>query len=188
MFNERSACSQWHIFWTKMRKMLIWFPQTQKALKFFDPYFQKTIILAQFSTSNPYYCWPLYLRLSVISGNSNPILFSWIFTIKDKWEKVCVFTNTLSRFAPVVFDGVMGPPHLAPDGYFWWSFGCNAQGKVKALEGCRLSSKRPSRVQDGDEGVVGRNIQEQSYPMRCHWFANPGKSVLFYCLKFLSLD
>ena len=31
------------------------------------------------------------------------------------------------------------------------------EARLRALEGCRVSSKSPSRVGDGDEGVAGRN-------------------------------
>ena len=40
------------------------------------------------------------------------------------------------------------------------SSGSNAQGESRALERCRVRSKSPSRVQDGDEGVAGRNGRE----------------------------
>ena len=46
---------------------------------------------------------------------TNPIIFCWLFTINDR----CVgfFTNTWSRFASAVFDGVLGPPRKAR--YAW---------------------------------------------------------------------
>ena len=37
------------------------------------------------------------------------------------------------------------------------SSGSNARGESRAREGRRVSSKSPSRVRDGDEGVAGRN-------------------------------
>ena len=40
------------------------------------------------------------------------------------------------------------------------SSGSNAWGESRAREGCRVSSKSPSRVRDGDEGVAGRNGRE----------------------------
>ena len=40
------------------------------------------------------------------------------------------------------------------------SSGSNARGKLRALEGCRVSSKSPSRVRDGDKGVAWRNGRE----------------------------
>ena len=42
---------------------------------------------------------------------------------------------------------------------FLWSAGSNARGKSRALEGRRVSSKSPSRVQDRDEGVARRNCR-----------------------------
>ena len=70
-------------------------------------------------------------------------------------------TNVQSRFASVVIDGVLGPPRLARHtlqcSCISGSSGSNARGGSRALEGCRVSAKRPSRVQDRDEGVVGRS-------------------------------
>ena len=40
------------------------------------------------------------------------------------------------------------------------SSGSNARGESRAREGRRVSSKSPSRVQDWDEGVAGRNYRE----------------------------
>ena len=40
------------------------------------------------------------------------------------------------------------------------SSGSNARGELRAREGRRVSSKSPSRVRDGDEGVAGRNGRE----------------------------
>ena len=37
----------------------------------------------------------------------------------------------------------------------------NAQGESMALDGRRVSSKSPTRVRDGDEGVAGRNGGEK---------------------------
>ena len=39
--------------------------------------------------------------------------------------------------------------------------GSNARGESRALEGRRVSSKSPSRVRDGDEGVARRNVRER---------------------------
>ena len=52
----------------------------------------------------------------------------------------CAFsTNAQSRFASVVVDG---------------------RGESRAHEGRHVSSKSPSRVRDGEEGVAGRNRRE----------------------------
>ena len=40
------------------------------------------------------------------------------------------------------------------------SSGSNAPGESRAWEGCLVSSKSPSRVRDGDEGVAGRKRRE----------------------------
>ena len=40
------------------------------------------------------------------------------------------------------------------------SSGSNTRGESRAQEGRRVSSKSPSRVRDGDEGVAGRNGRE----------------------------
>ena len=47
-------------------------------------------------------------------------------------------------------------PHLTMSLYLC-SSRSNARGKSRALEGSRVSSKSPSRVQGGDKGVAGRN-------------------------------
>ena len=47
---------------------------------------------------------------------------------------------------------------------FLCSSGSNAQGESRALEGRRVSSRGPSRVWDGDQGVAGRNIREPFSP------------------------
>ena len=49
------------------------------------------------------------VRDELVSGLvTNSILFGWLFTIKVKCTK-CDFTNTQSRFASVVFDGLLAP-------------------------------------------------------------------------------
>ena len=53
--------------------------------------------------------------------------------------------------------------HLTVSLYLF-SSGTNAQGKSRALEGRRVSSKSPSRVRDGDKGVPGRNGRDQYFP------------------------
>ena len=39
---------------------------------------------------------------------------------------------------------------------FLWSYGSKARGESRALEGCRVRSKRPSRVRNRHKGVAGR--------------------------------
>ena len=52
-----------------------------------------------------------------------------------------------------------------------------------ALEGRRVSSKKPSRVQDGDEGVAGRNYREERFSDEESLICPPGKSMIFYKKK-----
>ena len=69
-----------------------------------------------------------------------------------------------SRFAGIVFDGVLGPPHLACHTYWCPSIsedlGATQEARLRALEGRYVSSKSPLRVRDGDEGVAERNYRE----------------------------
>ena len=51
------------------------------------------------------------------------------------------------------------PPVSLP--LFLLRSGSNARGESRALEGRRVSSKSPSRVRDGDEGVARRNVRER---------------------------
>ena len=61
----------------------------------------------------------------------------------------------------LVLDAILQPLRLAEHtGQFLCSSGSDERGELKALEGYRVSSKSPSRVQDGDEGVDGRNKRE----------------------------
>ena len=46
--------------------------------------------------------------------------------------------------------------------------GSNARGESRALEGRRVSSKSPSRVRDGDEGVARRNVRERIFHFSGH--------------------
>ena len=68
--------------------------------------------------------------------NSPPLIVGSINTI---------FLNTQSRFASVVLDTVLGPPHQAQHTWgcpcFSVVLGNNAQGKWRALEGHYISSK-----------------------------------------------
>ena len=48
------------------------------------------------------------------------------------------------------------------------SSGSNALGESRAQEGRRVSSKTPSWVRDGDEGVAGRNGREKCFPDEGH--------------------
>ena len=57
------------------------------------------------------------------------------------------------------------------------SSGSNARGELRAWEGRRVSSKSPSRVRDGDEGVAGRNVRELCFPDEGSLICPPGKSM-----------
>ena len=88
-----------------------------------------------------------------------------------------VLTNAQSRFA-----SVLGPPHLARHTWIWpcpCSFGSNALGELRALEGHLVSSKKPFKRQSRrTQGrVAGRNrrvFDEGSL------ICQQGRSTIFY--------
>ena len=93
---------------------------------------------------------------------TNSILFCGLFKIKDVLEK-CVFNKRTIKVCVSCFDGGLGPPRLAAHltvSLYLCSSGSNEQGESRAREWRRVSSKSPSRVRDGDEGVAGRNGRE----------------------------
>ena len=96
------------------------------------------------------------------------ILFCWLLQARISVKKV-FFINTQSRFTSVVFDGVLGPPCQV--GHTWWCTCFSVvpkathKARLRALDRCRVSSIRPSRVQDRDEGVAGRNETEEYHPI-----------------------
>ena len=66
--------------------------------------------------------WALDGSLAIMSASAiwltsglvtNSILFSWLFTAKNRCKKSAFSTNAQSRFVSVVIDGVLGPPRLA---------------------------------------------------------------------------
>ena len=61
---------------------------------------------------------------------------------------------------------------------FSWSSGTNTWDKFRALEGCSVSSKSPSRIQDGDEKGAGRNDREKYVPDKGSLISPPGKSKI----------
>ena len=75
--------------------------------------------------------------------------------------KKCFSKQGLRELFLILSSGTFLPcvPHLTVSLYLC-SSGSNARGKVRPLEGCRVSSNSPSRVRDGDEGVAGRNGRE----------------------------
>ena len=76
----------------------------------------------------------------------------------DHWKQVC-FQQTQNQSLQQLFLKVSWDlcPKLS---FCLCSYGGNVRGEVKALEGHHVSSKSPSMVQDGDEGVMGRNGRE----------------------------
>ena len=75
-------------------------------------------------------------------------------------------TNTSSRFASVVLVSILGPPYLALNSqHLMGSLNsvvseAKFEARVRAFEGCCVSSNSPSRVRDGDKllGGTGENI------------------------------
>ena len=60
------------------------------------------------------------------------------------------------------------------------SFGSNARGESRALEGHSVSSKSPSKVLGRDKGVAGRNKREKHFPEERSLICPPGKSMIFF--------
>ena len=92
---------------------------------------------------------------------TNSILFCWLFPIGLKKRvfnkraiKICI-----SCFWRCPRTSAPSAAHLMVS-LFLCSSGSNARVESRALEGRRVSSKRPSRVHDGDEGVTRRNRRE----------------------------
>ena len=73
-------------------------------------------------------------------------------------------TNTKSKFATVVLKGVLCPELDTPV-ILSLQLRRRVRGEVRALEGHCVSSKSPSMVQDGDEGVMG-GVEENSVSLK----------------------
>ena len=92
--------------------------------------------------------------------------------------------NAQSRFASAVLDGVLGPPrletaHLMVPIYLC-SSGSNAQGELRAIEGRCVSSKSPSRVQDGNEGVCWAqlsNLMNDKFSKHRFWQCHENRLI-----------
>ena len=86
-------------------------------------------------------------------------------------KQACFYKTYIGLRYVVVPNGVLGP--LRPvqhtntlDGI---SLVPEAIHEARALEErCCVSSKRPSRVRDGDEGVAGRSGRKKISPTRTH--------------------
>ena len=98
---------------------------------------------------------------------NNPILFCWLFTIRDLCKKV--FLQTLNqgshqRFFPKVTIQVCVS-------CFWLCPGTSEPSTTNFMVSLFLCSSG-SGTQDGDEGVAGRNIREECFPnegsLICH--------------------
>ena len=121
------------------------------------------------------------LTVAVRSGHYNPLLFCWLFAIKDWCRKVRFQQNAKSRFASTVVDGDLGPlppsaAHLTVSLFLCRSTHEPSSG---ALEECRLSSQSPSRVRDRDKVVAGRNWREKFSPDKWSLICLSGKSMIF---------
>ena len=79
---------------------------------------------------------------------------------------------------------------IQPVSLFLFISKSNARGKSRPLEveGCRVSSKSPSRVWNGDEAVAGRNRRDQYFPNKGSLICLPGKSMIFYRSGPLKFD
>ena len=71
---------------------------------------------------------------------------AWNSTFWYNENKCALNTHAQSRFRIIVLDSVL------PKAMY--------SSKIRALEGHRVSSKKPPRVRDVDEGVAGRNVRE----------------------------
>ena len=76
----------------------------------------------------------------------------------------------------VVLGGVLGPSRITRHTRRCPCISVvpEATRKARAREGRRVSSKGPSGVQDGDEGVAGRNGREKYFPDEGSLICPPG--------------
>ena len=80
-----------------------------------------------------------------------------------------IFTNAQSRFASFVLDSLLGLPCQVPHAQSVFLFLCSCGSNA-----C-VSSKNPSKVQDGDEGVAGREGREKYFLDKGSFICPPGK-------------
>ena len=129
-------------------------------------YFKVCKVLSSFTLhyyfDNQLYPSPQYPRIVLVytwesSLVTNSILFCWLFTISDQ----CVFTQ--SRFASVVFDGILAPSSLLRLSRYTWWCPCIAvvaesmfKTILRAFEGHYVCSKRPQRARDQGKGWLGQ--------------------------------
>ena len=135
-----------------------------------DPYM--LIPVKSLAFSDPHQVWSLTQFYSVDFHNPGSVLQKCVFN--KRTIKVCI---SCCWRCP----GTSAPraTHLKVSLYLC-SSGSNARGESRAREGRRVSSKSPSRVRDGDEGVAGRNGQKLCFPDEGSLIYPPGKSMFFY--------
>ena len=93
---------------------------------------------------------------------TNSILFYWLFTITVQWKKCAFYKHTIKVCVSCFLHclGTTAPSTAYLTVSLILLYARNAQGEFQALEGCRVSFKSPSRVQDTDKGVAGRRKRE----------------------------
>ena len=107
---------------------------------------------------------------------TNSILFCWLFTINDRCKKYVVNKRTMKVNVSWFW---WCPKTLAPSAAhltvssFLCTSGSNARVKLRALEGCCVSSKSPSPkgFERETREFLGGTEEKSVPPMRDHWFA-----------------
>ena len=123
----------------------------------------------------------------LVKGGQDPDKFQYN-------EKKCVFNECTIKVCiscSLRCPGTSEPsaPHLTLTvSLFLCSFASNAQAESRALWGNCVSSKIPSRVREGDEGVAGKNNREKYFLDKRSLFCPPGKSMIFYQSVLLMFD
>ena len=101
---------------------------------------------------------------STLSGQGGPVPRSIFRSMKTSG----LLTNMQSRFSSLDLDGVLQQPTPVTIRLQVSFYLCSSRSKVerqrlRSLEGCRVSSKSPSRAGDQDEGVSGGNGREMYF-------------------------
>ena len=99
-------------------------------------------------------------------------------------SRICVksvfYTNKQSKFTSGVYNGFCAKCSKPEDVFISAFLEATYEARLRTLEDCRVSSKSPSRVQDG-EGVAGRKEREQPAPRSLIW--PTGKAMIFFLQK-----
>ena len=106
--------------------------------------------------------------------------YSVVFSKSRNDVKKCVFNKRTIKVScswRCPGTSASSAAHLIPVSLIPCNSGINAQGKSKVLEGHRVSSKRPSRVWDRDEGV----FPEQHFPRGSLKFLISLSPLIFDC-------